>query len=60
MKVKHDPYEKTINLEELTLRDVGLVIAALENAKDMGVGISGDASKLAQEIETKLYKLSRR
>ena len=57
MNVKHDCYERTINLEELTTHEIKLIMAGLMFTGQLTRERAGDYNKLFQEIEEKIQGL---
>ena len=57
MTVKQDCYAPTVNFEDLTLRDVALILDALQFTGALTRGAEGDYKKLYQEIDEKIQSL---
>ncbi len=57
MKIKHDCYEATVNFEDLTARDVVLILDSLQFTGALTRGAEGDYKKLYQEIDEKIQSL---
>lgn len=57
MNVKHNAYEKKVNFEGLTVREVSRIICALEFTSGLVREGGGDYEKLRHEIESKIESI---